>query len=88
MVCTKGKLSPPPPPEDTTANACTSLPLLAFHDVSCSNTAETGKDCGGGDFLPSRTGAGSMVIRCDAVVSTAAEAGAAALGDIAGGLSD
>ena len=35
---------------------------------------------GGGDFLLSRTGPGSIVIRCDAVVSTAA----AALADIAG----
>ena len=46
-------------------------------------TAGAGSD-GGGDFLPSRTGPGSMVIRCDAAVSTAAEAGAAALADIAG----
>ena len=50
-------------------------------------TTGAGSD-GGGDFLPSRTGAGSMVIQCDAAVSTAAEAGAAALADIAGGSSN
>ena len=44
-------------------------------------TAGVGLD-GGGDFHPSRTG--SRVIRCDAAVSTAAEAGAAAIADIAG----
>ena len=46
-------------------------------------TAGTGS-YGGGDFLPSRTGPGSIVIRCDAAVLTVAEAGAAALADIAG----
>ena len=45
-------------------------------------TAEAGSD-GSGD-LPSRTGPGKIVIRCDAVVPTTAEAGAAALADIAG----
>ena len=44
-------------------------------------TAGVGSD-GGGDFLPSLPG--SRVIRCDAAVSTAAEAGAATLADIAG----
>ena len=39
---------------------------------------------GGGDYLPSRTGPGQIVIRCDDVVPTTAEAGAAALADIAG----
>ena len=39
---------------------------------------------GGGDYLPSRTGPGNIVIPCDAVVPTTAEAGAAALADIAG----
>ena len=38
-------------------------------------TAGAGSD-GRRDFLPSRTGPGSIVIRCDAVVPTAAEAGA------------
>ena len=46
-------------------------------------TAGAGSD-GRRDFLPSRTGPGGIVIRCDAVVLTAAEAGAAALADIAG----
>ena len=46
-------------------------------------TAGAGSD-GRRDFLPSRTGPGSIVIRCDAVVPTAAEAGAVALADIAG----
>ena len=36
-------------------------------------TAGAGSD-GGGNFLPSRTGPGSIVVRCDAAVSTAAEA--------------
>ena len=39
---------------------------------------------GGGDYLPSQTGPGKIVIRCDAVVPTTAEAGAATLADIAG----
>ena len=46
-------------------------------------TARAGSD-GGGDYLPSRTGPGNIAIRCDAVVPTTAEAGAAALADIAG----
>ena len=46
-------------------------------------TAGAGSD-DSGDFLPSHTEPGSIVIRCDAVVPTAAEAGAAALADIAG----
>ena len=46
-------------------------------------TAGVGSD-GGGDFLPSHTGPGSIVIRGDTVVPTAAEAGASALADIAG----
>ena len=46
-------------------------------------TAGAGSD-GGGDFLPSRTGPASIAIGCDAVVPTTAEAGAAALADIAG----
>ena len=46
-------------------------------------TAGAGSD-GDGDFLPSHTGPGSIVIRCDASVWTAAEAGAAALANIAG----
>ena len=45
--------------------------------------AGAGSD-GDGDFLPSHTGPRSIVIQCDAAVSTAAEAGAAALADIAG----
>ena len=48
-------------------------------------SAGAGSD-GGGDFLPSRTGPRSIVIRCDAAASTAAEVGAAAVApvDIAG----
>ena len=46
-------------------------------------TSGAGSD-GGGDYLPSRTGPDKIVIRCDAVVPTTAEAGAAALADIAG----
>ena len=46
-------------------------------------TAGAGSD-GSRDFLPSRTGPGSIIIRCDAVVPTTAEAGAAALADLAG----
>ena len=46
-------------------------------------TAGAGSD-GGGDYLPSRTEPEKIVIRCDAVVPTTAEAGAAALADIAG----
>ena len=45
--------------------------------------AGAGSD-GGGDFLPSRTGPGSIGVRCDAVASTANEAGGVALADIAG----
>ena len=39
---------------------------------------------GSGNYLPSRTGPEKIPIRCDAVVPTTAEAGAAALADIAG----
>ena len=46
-------------------------------------TTRAGSD-GGGDFLPSCTGPGNIVIRCDAVAPTKAEGGAAALADIAG----
>ena len=46
-------------------------------------TSGAGSDVGG-DYLPSRTGPEKIVIRCDAVVPTTAEAGAAALADIAG----
>ena len=46
-------------------------------------TAGAGSD-GSGDYLPSQTGPGKIVIRCDDVVPTTAEAGAAALADTAG----
>ena len=46
-------------------------------------TAGAGSD-GSGDYLPSRTGPGKIVIRCNAMVPTTADAGAAALAYIAG----
>ena len=46
-------------------------------------TTRAGSD-GSGDNLPSRTGPGKIVRRCDAVVPTTAVAGATALADIVG----